>query len=201
MKPFLPTLFVFVLGIFAGNVCALEPVVAAPEPVVSQPAVKNPDAPQALKAATAKKYVRNITLPNGFGESFKVGEASFFAKSADVKANHGDILEYAIVLNVENMDVTDASIRDAIPAFTEYVAGSTRLNNIAVADVEGISKVVAGVLVNDVESPLHSGLLHVGKPAVLVYQVKVNLMQELSPAAAGAALIPVPAQPAPVEAE
>ncbi len=50
----------------------------------------------------------------------------------------GERLRYTItVKNVGTDDATDATIRDAIPVNTQYVAGSTTLNGMAVADGPG----------------------------------------------------------------
>ena len=58
--------------------------------------------------------------------------------------NPGDTLRYTItVKNVGGEDVTDASFRDSVPANTQYVAGSTTLNGVAVADGPGGSSPLA----------------------------------------------------------
>jgi uncharacterized repeat protein (TIGR01451 family) len=50
----------------------------------------------------------------------------------------GDTLRYSItVKNVGSENAINASLRDQVPANTTYVAGSTRLNGVAVADLTG----------------------------------------------------------------
>ena len=44
-------------------------------------------------------------------------------------------------------------LRDAVPANTTYVAGSTTLNGAAVADVAGLSPLVNGMLINSPADP------------------------------------------------
>ena len=66
----------------------------------------------------------------------------------------GETLRYTItVKNIGNADATDARLRDQIPVNTTYVAGSTTLNGVPVADVSGTSPLVAGMLINAPEDP------------------------------------------------
>ncbi len=65
----------------------------------------------------------------------------------------GDRLRYTItVKNIGNDNATDVVIRDAIPANTVYVAGSTTLNGVAVADTAGASPLANGMPVNAPEN-------------------------------------------------
>ena len=66
----------------------------------------------------------------------------------------GDTLRYTItVKNVGNEDSLNTSLRDLIPANTNYVANSTTLNTVAVADpVAGVSALQAGMLINAPEN-------------------------------------------------
>ena len=62
----------------------------------------------------------------------------------------GETLRYTItVKNVGNANATGVVLRDSIPVNTTYVAGSTRLDGVAVADVAGTSALVSGI-------PIHS---------------------------------------------
>src|SRR5262249_14713785 len=55
----------------------------------------------------------------------------------------GDRLRYTItVKNISNADALNVVLRDAIPANTTYVAGTTTLNGAPVADVAGQSPLV-----------------------------------------------------------
>ena len=50
--------------------------------------------------------------------------------------------------NISNAGAVNVVLRDAVPANTTYVAGSTTLNGAAVADVAGMSPLVNGMLIN-----------------------------------------------------
>jgi uncharacterized repeat protein (TIGR01451 family) len=65
----------------------------------------------------------------------------------------GERLRYTItVKNTGNANATDALLRDAVPVNTTYVAGSTMLNGIAVADSGGVSPLVNGMQINAPEN-------------------------------------------------
>ena len=55
--------------------------------------------------------------------------------------------------NISNAGAVNVLLRDAVPANTAYVAGSTTLNGAAVADVAGISPLVNGTLINSPADP------------------------------------------------
>src|SRR5438093_1788864 len=66
----------------------------------------------------------------------------------------GDTLRYTItVKNIGNADAVNMTLRDAVPANTAYVAGSTTLNGAAVADVAGVSPLVNGMPINSPANP------------------------------------------------
>jgi large repetitive protein len=61
----------------------------------------------------------------------------------------GETLRYTItVKNVGNADAVNVTLRDAVPANTTYVAGSTTLNGVPVPDSPGLSPLVNGMLIN-----------------------------------------------------
>jgi uncharacterized repeat protein (TIGR01451 family) len=61
----------------------------------------------------------------------------------------GDTLRYTItVKNIGNVDATNVTLADAVPANTSYAGGSTTLNGVSVADVGGQSRLVTGMLIN-----------------------------------------------------
>jgi uncharacterized repeat protein (TIGR01451 family)/fimbrial isopeptide formation D2 family protein len=62
----------------------------------------------------------------------------------------GDSLRYTItVKNIGNEDAINTMLRDQIPAYTTYVAGTTRLNGALVSDpAPGISALQNGMLIN-----------------------------------------------------
>ncbi|MDF3031687.1 MAG: conserved repeat domain protein [Moraxellaceae bacterium] len=60
----------------------------------------------------------------------------------------GDTLRYTItVQNIGDEHAIGVTLRDLLPSFTRYVAGSTTLNGVAVADVGGASALQAGLLI------------------------------------------------------
>jgi large repetitive protein len=66
----------------------------------------------------------------------------------------GERLRYTItVKNIGTSGAVDVTMRDAIPANTTYVSGSTTLNGAPVADVAGTSPLVAGMPINAPENP------------------------------------------------
>jgi len=61
----------------------------------------------------------------------------------------GETLRYTItVRNIGTDNATGVDIVDQVPGNTTYVAGSTTLNGIAVADVNGGSPLIGGILIN-----------------------------------------------------
>ena len=93
----------------------------------------------------------------------------------------GERLRYTItVRNVGTSDATDATLRDAVPTNTTYVAGSTTLNGIAVADgAGGISPLANGIPLSTPGQPT-PGLMPVDAPpsaanvATIVFVVRVD---------------------------
>ncbi len=66
----------------------------------------------------------------------------------------GDRLRYTItVKNIGTENAGNASLRDLVPANTTYVAGSTTLNGVAVADVNGASPLQAGMSIRSANEP------------------------------------------------
>lgn len=163
-----------------GFACAIqaEPVQVSGVDTVEQmqSLVTDKELPHSARVA---KYVRNITNPNGFGESISINADVFYKKDGDVKAESGDKLEYAIVISATNEDIEGVSVKDFIPAYTEYVPDSTRINDVKIDDIEGKSPVFDTLLVNDAGSGLHSGNISMGSSAVVKFRVRVNLMLDI----------------------
>lgn len=93
----------------------------------------------------------------------------------------GDTLRYTITItNFGATNATGVSFTDAVPANTTYVANSTSLNGIAVADAGvGISPLIGGIHVSssDLTPPLPvagAGVLTAGQSAVIVFDVTVD---------------------------
>jgi len=93
----------------------------------------------------------------------------------------GDTLRYSItVKNVGSENAINASLRDQVPANTTYVAGSTRLNGIAVADLAGgVPPLQNGILINAPENTT-AGFMRadasatVGNVATISFDVVIN---------------------------
>jgi uncharacterized repeat protein (TIGR01451 family) len=102
------------------------------------------------------------TVPNGEDQTrvaiasapaFREQKISAYVRDPNVLLA-GDALRYTItVKNISNAGALNVTLRDAVPANTTYVAGSTTLNGAAVADVGGASPMVNGMLIN---SPANS---------------------------------------------
>lgn len=93
----------------------------------------------------------------------------------------GDTLRYTITVgNFGAVAATNSGFTDAVPANTTYVANSTRLNGIAVADAgAGVSPLVGGIAISssDLTPPLPApgaGRLTAGQTATIVFDVTVN---------------------------
>ncbi|MEM9173913.1 MAG: OmpA family protein [Myxococcota bacterium] len=93
----------------------------------------------------------------------------------------GERLRYTItVKNVGSENATDTILRDAIPVNTTYVAGSTTLNGLAVADAPGdASPLSAGLLLSAPEDPTPGAMRADAAPAAdnvatLVFDVRVD---------------------------
>ena len=92
----------------------------------------------------------------------------------------GDTLKYTItVTNSGATTATNVVLTDAIPANTTYVAGTTTLNGLAVADVGTTSALVGGLPVSssDLTPPLPTagnGQITVGQVATVTFEVQVN---------------------------
>src|SRR5262249_22710355 len=74
--------------------------------------------------------------------AFLVQKTSTYLRDPNVLLA-GDTLRYTITAkNISNADAVNAALRDAVPANTAYVLGTTTLNGNAVADVAGQSPLV-----------------------------------------------------------
>jgi uncharacterized repeat protein (TIGR01451 family) len=93
----------------------------------------------------------------------------------------GDVLRYTIrIYNNGAVPVTEAVLRDAVPANTTYVADSMTLNGEPLGRPDGgVSPLVAGVDVSssDLTPPLPvalAGTLSAGESAILTFDLRVN---------------------------
>jgi uncharacterized repeat protein (TIGR01451 family) len=119
------------------------------------------DTAMSIEVGSGDGRVSGLPEPGGGGESFFLGwvlltldtlapnfQRSRTFKSVDPQsAAPGDVLQYQIVVTNEgSMAATNVIIQDAIPAYTTYVAGSTRIDNgPPLADVGGTSPLVGGL--------------------------------------------------------
>jgi uncharacterized repeat protein (TIGR01451 family)/fimbrial isopeptide formation D2 family protein len=92
----------------------------------------------------------------------------------------GDSLRYTItVKNIGTENAADVSLRDLVPANTSYVAGSTRLNGVAVADISGASPLQAGIRINAIEN-VSAGVMRAdasatpNNVATITFEVRVH---------------------------
>src|SRR5213594_2985038 len=94
-----------------------------------------------------------VTIVAPTAPAFRVQKISTYLRDPNVLLD-GDTLRYTItVKNIGNADAVNMTLRDAVPANTTYVAGSTTLNGAAVADVAGVSPLVNGMPINSPANP------------------------------------------------
>ena len=89
----------------------------------------------------------------------------------------GNVITYTLsVSNVGTANTTSAVVTDALPANTQYVAGSTTMNGVAVPDVGVGAPVAAGIIVcspGSCSPDNDGGTLVVSSPATISWQVRV----------------------------
>lgn len=95
-------------------------------------------------------------------------------------AKPGDTIDYTITVTNTHATaaVTNVTVIDPVPAYTTYVANSTRLNGITVAGDSALSPLVAGLLV-DADGSRAAGVAATGNlpglgVAVITFQVTVD---------------------------
>ena len=89
----------------------------------------------------------------------------------------GERLRYTITVeNIGTADATDATLRDAIPVNTTYIAGTTTLNGVVIADgAGGLSPLATGVPINAPSDPTPGSLAAGGGAiATLTFDVLVD---------------------------
>lgn len=92
----------------------------------------------------------------------------------------GDTVEYVIeVINTGNLNAAGVKLFDAIPATTEYIPNSTKLNGVAVADVSSKMpfSLTGGRLINTLGQP--NGIIRPGEQhkVVMTFRVKTTANQ------------------------
>ncbi len=87
----------------------------------------------------------------------------------------GDVILYTMAIaNNGNEHAIQVSLLDAIPPGTTYVAASTTMNGVAVADVAGTSALVNGLVLQASGGATAAGSLNVGSSATVTLKVMVN---------------------------
>jgi uncharacterized repeat protein (TIGR01451 family) len=129
---------------------------------------------------TAKEGSEN-TVNHSLTQSFTVGAASLtIVKSANKSsASTGDIITYTMtVSNSGSASANSVTAVDSVPAYTTYVANSTRLNSITVYGDGSTSPLAGGLLLDNNASrsagTAATGVLPAGGSATVVYQVTVK---------------------------
>jgi uncharacterized repeat protein (TIGR01451 family) len=91
---------------------------------------------------------------------FDVDKVSAYVTGDPAVLLAGETLRYTLtVANIGTDNATDAMLRDDVPANTTYVAGSTTLNGVVVADPSaGVSPLTAGIQLNAPENPTPGAL-------------------------------------------
>lgn len=89
----------------------------------------------------------------------------------------GDTVEYVIeVMNTGNLNAAGVKLYDGIPAATDYIPGSTKLNGVTVSDVSGNMpfSITGGRLINTLGQP--NGIIRPGAPhkVVMTFRVKTQ---------------------------
>ena len=101
----------------------------------------------------------------------------------------GETLLYTItVKNIGTADAANVVLRDAVPANTAYVAGSTTLNGTPVPDAAGTSPLVAGMLVHAPENAT-PGFLRADASATTSNVATIAFRVVVSPAAPNGTVI------------
>jgi uncharacterized repeat protein (TIGR01451 family) len=99
-----------------------------------------------------------------------------FSPAGQAKAIPGATVEYTITVQNNGLVTSGASLLEAIPANTTYVAGSTTLNGAPVSDVGGVMPYVSGGPINSPSAA--AGVINPGSTAaeiaVVTFQVTIN---------------------------
>ncbi len=99
-----------------------------------------------------------------------------FSAPGQAKAIPGATVEYTITVQNNGLVTSGASLLEAIPANTTYVAGSTTLNGAPVSDVGGVMPYVSGGPINSPSAA--AGVINPGSTAaeiaVVTFRVTIN---------------------------
>ncbi len=167
----------------------LAPVITSGTTVLNQaqlPTITNPP------LNSDDPYVNGADVPATIGDedatqthitsapSFRVQKSSQDLTGDPNVLMAGDHLRYTITIkNIGNENASNVSLKDALPANTSYVAGSTRLNGVVVSDIGGVSPLQSGMLINAPEN-LTAGVMRAdsgtttSNVATVTFEVQIN---------------------------
>ena len=95
------------------------------------------------------------------------------AVSPSTSVSSGEILTYTITVpNSGTANSAGTTLADAIPTGTSYVAGSTKLNGVTMADVAGAMPFISATPINSPTRP--AGQINTGETAAVTFQVAVT---------------------------
>ncbi|WP_313432720.1 isopeptide-forming domain-containing fimbrial protein, partial [Siminovitchia terrae] len=117
----------------------------------------------------------SAVFPNFYTE---LNVAKFANGSKETNSvNNNDVIEYKLVVNnTGNLPADNVILTDKIPAGTEYVANSMKLNGKTVADIDGQSPLVKGLKIKSPAENASEGVILVDEEnaATITFQVKVK---------------------------
>ena len=132
-------------------------------------------------SVTATEGTEGTVSDTGYASmSVTLPAALTVVKSASPSpVNPGQVLTYTITItNTGAGTATNATAIDHLPAYTTYVANSTRLNGITVAGDGSTLPLIAGLLIDNnsgrAAGVAATGILPAGGVATIVFQVTVN---------------------------
>ncbi|MEN8168987.1 MAG: isopeptide-forming domain-containing fimbrial protein [Pseudomonadota bacterium] len=173
------TFDVVINDVFDGTVISNQGFVVADGAGTSGPVVEEPSDDPAT--ATDDDPTLNVVGNVPFVDAQKLVELVDLAPAGTLGVvEPGDQLRYTITItNNGTTPATNVVFTDAVPAGTTYVAGSVELDGIAVADVAGVSPLVAGIPVSssDLTPPLPTtgnGTISPGATATVTFNVEVT---------------------------
>ncbi|MBT8067777.1 MAG: DUF11 domain-containing protein [Gammaproteobacteria bacterium] len=163
----------------------LAPVLANASFVYNQSEIRYNNIPIAL---SDDPYVNGAADPNVAGDEdptqiqiqsaplFDIDKISSYMTGDPTRLLAGETLRYTItVQNIGTDNASSAYIVDQVPGNTTYVAGSTTLNGVAIADAANGSPLIDGIQLNAPQDPA-PGVLNAGvanNVATIVFDVVV----------------------------
>ncbi|WP_158085374.1 T9SS type A sorting domain-containing protein [Niastella vici] len=119
-----------------------------------------------LLPVTGKVKAQTLNLSKSVANISTAGDGS--------TASQNDVLQYNIIItNLSASNISNATLYDNIPAGASYVAGSTTLNGVSVADVSGaMPYAISGGLIN--APSFGPGLLGPNVSATITFEVTIT---------------------------